>query len=56
MFLDQQKSNSSKIPKAKKIKTWKPTNCFYTLFRDVGPGSVDKINEFVQVHGREIKN
>jgi hypothetical protein len=50
--LDRKESTLPKVkrPKEKKIKTWKPRNLLFPLFRDVSRTSSDKINEFIQVN------
>ncbi|CAF1297306.1 unnamed protein product [Adineta steineri] len=45
---DETKSTSTTRSKKEKIKAWKPRELFFTFFRDVGPGSVKKINDFVR--------
>jgi hypothetical protein len=54
--LDGKKSTLPKVkrPKEKKITKWKPRNLLFSLFRDVGPKSADKINEFIQVNKSDI--
>ncbi|CAF1220215.1 unnamed protein product [Adineta steineri] len=45
---DETKSTSTKYPKKEKIKAWKPRMLYFTFFRNVGPDSVGKINDFVR--------
>ncbi len=44
----------TKCPKEKKLKTWKPRNLLFPLFRDVARTSAVKIKEFIQVNKSDI--